>query len=314
MKLSALRFLLPVSALAFLAPTAALAQKNSGNSSGPTVIPGGSVSATYVITQPGSYVLGGNRIMTDPTKPIVQVDAQDVTLDLGGFSLSFAGDAVASSWGIFIGSPENVAIRNGSIANAELGIWAYDGTGLYVGHVRISTCKYGIHSNASGTLIESCQIADTTVAGISSFTYGTIIRNCTIMNVVNGGGYGIMAGEAQIDGCFVSGGTVGISLGGSSVVSNCKVNNNVAGKAVQAVGHTLLRENHVVGNRGTAVAVDAPGVVLMNNVISGTVSHNGFQRGISATHPFLGTGNRLTGNGTNVVGGPMVDGGHNSLW
>src|SRR5688500_2690954 len=99
-----------------LLPAALLAAGgNSGTTtSTPTVIPGGSFTSTYVISAPGSYVLGGNR-SANTSMFVIEIAAPDVTLDLNGFRLTNAVVPTDNGGGINVPNPENVEIRNGSI-------------------------------------------------------------------------------------------------------------------------------------------------------------------------------------------------------
>ena len=74
-------------------------------------------SVPYTITQPGFYFLTGN-LTYNGTGNAITVSANNVTLDLMGFSLSYTGSAAQPN-GIFMTGRSNVEIRNGSI----IGFW-----------------------------------------------------------------------------------------------------------------------------------------------------------------------------------------------
>jgi hypothetical protein len=94
----------------------------------------------YTITQPGSYKLSGNLVVTGNTDGIV-IDADNVTIDLNGFTISgpvtCTGVPVSSCSGselstLGIGTPQvqppnDIAVRNGSAVGfyfgALLGGW-----------------------------------------------------------------------------------------------------------------------------------------------------------------------------------------------
>src|SRR5689334_15138430 len=118
-----------------LLPVALFAGNPGGTTvtpTGPTVIPGGTFTATYVISAPGAYVLGGNRTVTGFVDAI-EITAPDVTLDLGGFALD---QLSGGKRGVQIVAAENVEIRNGSILHSLTGIDAQSGKGLRVINVR----------------------------------------------------------------------------------------------------------------------------------------------------------------------------------
>lgn len=60
------------------------------------VAPDGNGSATYVISAPGSDVVGGNPTRTDIPEPIIQVAAPDVTPAPAGFRILYTGTATAT--------------------------------------------------------------------------------------------------------------------------------------------------------------------------------------------------------------------------
>jgi hypothetical protein len=97
-------------------------------------------SVTYVITEPGNYCLGGNVAFapTGPFTPAIKILANNVLLDLGGFTLSQASsDATTDIYGVLIGEGNevtnpnavysNVTVQNGSIINfTGVGVFCYN--------------------------------------------------------------------------------------------------------------------------------------------------------------------------------------------
>src|SRR5215831_17667935 len=71
----------------------------------------------YRITQPGSYRLSSNLIVTYTTgiPQAVIISADNVTLDLNGFSISSSGCAQANSAYSVVTGSLNTAILNGTI-------------------------------------------------------------------------------------------------------------------------------------------------------------------------------------------------------
>jgi hypothetical protein len=151
-------------------------------------IPGGTHSTPYVITKPGSYVLDANRVMTNTSKNAIEINAADVTLNLNGHAVSFAS-ASGSGYGIFVPLAMNIEIRNGSLVNMPGHAVLSDNVlsvGLRLIDLRISDTR-GVASNATGTLVERCQITDTEGTAIRARMSGTVVRNCTILNATAGG-------------------------------------------------------------------------------------------------------------------------------
>ena len=223
-----LHSVLPLAALALVAPGSGLAQK---------VVPGGNANDTYTISEPGSYVLGGNRVMNDPGKHIIKITAHDVTLDLGGYMLSFAGSS--SYRAVFIPSSENVEVRNGTIAKGFFGIDAQAGKGLRVVDVRFVSQSFGgIQSYASATKIDRCVVTDAPNHAIWTNGAGNLITDC----MVNGPGMGITVDAgSRIIRTVVHGGTVGFTLGFDSTLSDCTVRATTQ-RGVHAVQRSTIRD------------------------------------------------------------------------
>jgi hypothetical protein len=304
MKLPSLRFLLPVAALAFLAQGEALAEKNGGSSSSaPVVIPGGSVSTTFVISQPGSYLLGGNREMTDVTKPIVEITAPDVTLDLQGFALVFPTPATTGN-GIHIAATENVSIRDGSISNAKYGVYADSGKGLTLAHLRVNGGAYGLFSKVGATQVKDCRVQDTTVNGIHVAVTGSSVRNSQVYPAA---GVGIYANKAEISHCEIEGGAVGVQLMFFCTLANSRVSGATT-SGVDMLGSCVVRNSHIVFNYATGIVASSTG----NMLITSTMSAGGVQRGVRVQGGIMIAGTRFAENGINIDGG-YVDGGDNTL-
>ena len=104
------RWLIALVSLYLLSPAAALADGDI-YVSGPygTKI----TSLPYTISAPGSYYLGGNLTYAGDSHGIT-VNADNVTLDLMGFTLAYTGTGTTYS-GIYMQGRKNVEIRNGTV-------------------------------------------------------------------------------------------------------------------------------------------------------------------------------------------------------
>jgi hypothetical protein len=258
----------------------------TGTPTGPTVIPAGAFTSAYVISTPGSYVLGGNRTVSGVVNAI-EITAPDVTLDLGGFSLA-PNVTGGLKTGIYIANADNVEIRNGSVGDAsDSGIWAEAGQRVRVLNVRVTaTGNYGIRIGAGAAQIEHCQISDCSFDNILVSGAGALVTDC----MVTGGGTGVYVEKdgrvirsiasgckygfylyqtSTATECTATGGQYGLVLGAYCTMRNCELLKNVTGLSFSA------------GN----------GLVLVS-------------------------GSRMSGNTTNVVGGAAsyTDGGGNSIF
>jgi len=130
------------------------------------------IKACQTISQPGSYELVDNLTAAAAADCLV-ITANDVTIDLAGFSISGHGMAVRGSRGIGIGGAvQGIAVRNGSVSGFQdevdlglsccsiveglrvfgLGVNATGGTGISAngivkGNTVISATATGIFAN-----------------------------------------------------------------------------------------------------------------------------------------------------------------------
>jgi hypothetical protein len=190
-----------------------------------------------VIDKPGSYVLGGNR-MISASMSNIHITAPDVTLDLNGFVVSHQAGIQGGS-GIAVSAPENVEIRNGSVVNSPYaGINAATGKGFRVIGVRVASAKNGMLVSAVGSLIEGCFVADATNYGIYVNGTGSIITDC----VVSGSSYmGIATGAKgiRVVRATVHGGATGVALHSSNTLVDSIVTGATTRGVIAQPGCTL---------------------------------------------------------------------------
>jgi hypothetical protein len=325
MHLSLLRLLLPLATVALLAPASAFAQKSSATSSGPTVIPGGSVATPYVIDKAGSYLLGGDRVMTDTTKNAIEITAADVTLDLGGYKIGFSA---LTGTGNIINVPTavNVEVRNGSLAQAPgYAVFSTQTTGdvLRLIDLRIADCR-GILSKAAGTLVERCNLSDIGSNGIDAQGYAAVVRNCLVRNAgyhAIAVGAGALVTGNQVNGAVCAGiavySTVNVSNAGARIENNTIYNANTVATSNYAginsyVTGVTVKNNAIIRARCNGISASG-GCILADNTISDTQpafndqSRNGI---ISLSATNVVRNNTGTNNGTFIIG-PYTDAGGN---
>ena len=185
-----------------------------------------------VISQPGSYFLTRSLIgVTDEDG--IQVDADNVTLDLSGFTL--VGNGTNS--GIAVkGVHSAIRISNGIVRNWSYGIRGWD-TDADIDEARFSRAEkisalnnyVGITLGAESEIVD-CNASANTYIGI--FAHYTVVRAC---DVVSNGQTGIYGRDHMlIEGNRVWNSNVGIQVGpgatnGESVIrSNTSINNTTA--------------------------------------------------------------------------------------
>jgi hypothetical protein len=200
-----------------------------------------------VICQSGSYRLSGNVTVPDANTSAIQIGADNVTLDLNGFSIlgpvgcggnpvtCTQGSAAAVGIGNLFGN-SNITVSNGTIR----------GLG-----------GYGILLSGSGILIERVKAANNGIDGINvGGTFDTIITLC---QAVSNGRSGIVGGGALSNSSALNNGADGMNWNGT-VTGNVSTFN--LGKAFEGLG--VFIANYAIGAGGGIKAFDAS--VIISNV------------------------------------------------
>jgi hypothetical protein len=149
-------------------------------------------SLPYTISTGGVYCVTKNL---STTASGIQITANNVVLDLNGFTLSDTAGADTAGAGIFANSQKNITVRNGSVRGFYIGIALYDLSPFTV---------------ASANVVEDMRVTGSRYVGIESYGAATIIRNNQIVKT---------GGSAQKD--ATQGKAIGIDIRGvGAEVSN----------------------------------------------------------------------------------------------
>lgn len=163
----------------------------------------------YTITEPGSYVLTSD--LTDclecsdlPSHGIV-IDANNVTLDLNGFSI--IGDRISSIDGItVVGGRSNIVVKNGIVRD-----WLEQGVNL----------AQAINSRVEGVTVSNCGLDGARVG------FGSTVRGCNVTNCL---GFGIVVETGcLVEGCVVVGAgedgihALPVATSNGSTIRDCSV-------------------------------------------------------------------------------------------
>ena len=158
------------------------------------------------INESGSYYFTEDINSADTA---ITVAADDVTIDLAGFTL--AGPDSGTNYGIYMSGRSNVEIRNGTVRDFYYGIYENSSSGL-AGHrvidVRaLSNGPIGIYLGSKNNLVKDCTASDngTSAAG---YVYG-IYANA---------GSTVTGNTAYNNGDSADGDVYGIYLGGDNLV------------------------------------------------------------------------------------------------
>jgi hypothetical protein len=151
------------------------------------------------------------------TRNAIHIQADDVTLDLNGFSIIAA--PVGTVRGILVsGARRNLHVHHGTVRNAIVGIDAATAVNSIFEHLRLSNNAGDGLTTGSSALVESCTTLDNTGDGMD-VGVGSIVRNCVASG--NDGTAGISTNSScTVSGCTASNndGASGISVAFSSVV------------------------------------------------------------------------------------------------
>jgi hypothetical protein len=214
----------------------------------------------FTITQPGSYYVTANLMPASDENGIV-VAANDVTIDLGGFTLTGGGGS--SGEGISASEARaNIVIRNGTVRGwPGSGVNFYDSSssGVLVQSIHAAGNTFtgiGLRNNSRATdcvaegnssygilvgtdcLIERCRALSNSGAGIKAGNGFTIV-DC---NVTANGMTGIHAATGgTIRGCTARANTSdGIATGSGSTVRDCSAQNNTGRGVSTGDGSTVV--------------------------------------------------------------------------
>ena len=186
----------------------------------------GGSTASIAITQPGSYVLLGNVTVTGGNA--IAISADNVTLDLNGFTLSSTSKPTSGAGIRTFGTCRGIAIHNGHISGS-LHVDENNGSMIGGGFVRGIYCDYAVINSL---------VTDLTVDGVG--TYGiyldssSVIDRCTVINCGDTGIRGQIVSNCTATAC----GTTGIV---ATTVSNSQ------GFAVKTSGIEATTATNCVG-------------------------------------------------------------------
>lgn len=260
----------------------------------------GDASNSFIINESGSYYLVAS-LVGEATKNGILIDANDVVIDLNGFSLT---GVPSSGKGIDVqGQYTNLVIKKGFVNNwGSVGINLRNETILGSSFVNQSTLR-NLHISNNGSngiyAADSAMIIDCLVTNNGNFgiitSAGSTIQHCIVQN---NNSVGIRPGKgALVSDCVVTGnGATGIeAFSGEAVVRHCNVNGN-GNFGIRTGTHSSIIECTVKNNDDDGITVSQNCLVLNNNCTSNGSNAGADAAGIRASS----SGNRIEGN--NCVG------------
>jgi parallel beta-helix repeat protein len=266
-------------------------------------------SVPYTITGSGSYYLTDDLQIPSADDNAIHIDANNVTLDLMGFSL------IGHAWsgngcGIIISGQKNVEIRNGTVREfGGDGIYEDDGEAHRLIDVRvIDNAGIGIDLGGVDHLVRSSTFLGNGFGGIFVGS-NSLIKDCKISFNF---GHGIELSSK----CTVLANVVDFNLlSGIWTWSHCVVIDNVVSDNFQQGifvdgDYSQIKRNTLTENLENNILVDGSGNAIEENFVCG--SNCGIR--IEKSGNFYAN-NRATENGTDYIIAPTNadDGGNVSF-
>ncbi len=244
-------------------------------------------SLPFTISQSGSYYLTRNLTDMVVDQNGITVNADNVTIDLNGFTLTGTGTGYGN--GIYMKGRANVEVRNGTIQKwGGCGVveWSIDGLAHRIVNLRVLDTSIGIALSGDSHLVKDCT---------ANFNDWGICCQANVCSVTgNVATWNTHAGIEVLAGCTVTGNTVGY--------------NGATGILVDANGN-VIKDNTVRNNSASApnVGIDVAGTdnTVEENVV--TLCTTGINFG-KAGNFFA---NNRAANCTEAWVGTAVDGGGN---
>ena len=261
------------------------------------------------INEPGSYCLTQNLIHTDRYTNAIVVDANNVTIDLGGYSIIGPTTAYNETCnGIYMDGRNNVEIRNGTITNfPNRGIFSdiTDMNDIASGHriisVRVTSMGaegivlWGLHHTIKNCTVTNTQLElEEGYGGITCGSLSSVIDNVTSRHFITG----IQTGT----GCTVHNNTVAECSFGIIPGDACSINDNTIfftfdGILISERSGCLIKGNTLRENNGYGINIEGFDNAIEENLV--TSSEVGIY---FAYNQNVFANNRALYNGTNFGG------------
>jgi hypothetical protein len=131
--------------------------------------------------KPGFYYLAGNLTYSSTNGVAIDIFADNVILDLMGYTLSGPGSS-SNTDGIWIYGCNNVEVRNGTIRGFESGLLAdFTGNGHRAINIRAINNHWGVEFDGIDNLIKDCDGSNNDNSGLV-LTQSGIISDCVACN------------------------------------------------------------------------------------------------------------------------------------
>ncbi len=202
------------------------------------------------ISKSGVWCLKKNLRVVRDTGPGIEIMADNVTIDLGGFTIWGSSRKGAAETGISAASRNNITIRNGTIVGFGTGVFltrnGRRGSGHVVENIRIkSSYGYGIFVSGDGMILRNNQVLNTWMNGAtdSGVMFGIYAQGKGLL-ISDNSVYGVMGDHAY-----------GIRIEPKSqavvkhnIISNIHAATHACGICVEPGSPALIIENEVLNS------------------------------------------------------------------
>jgi hypothetical protein len=253
------------------------------------------------INAPGSYALSGDLELGTGAANAIELNADDVTIDLRGFSIF--GGGLASGSGVAMTGRTGVEIRNGTVEGFVTSAIRESSAAARAHRVIEIVVRdsggHGVDLAGAGHLVRDCEIANSGVvggaqgAGIWLGPGSALRRSSALANAREG--IRLAEGGIVADALAEANDGVGIAVGEGSVVVRSSVRQSGA-DGILAGAHAVIREN-ASANNGSPAPPESAGIRAgRGSVLVRNVANDNRQSGICADAGSLVSGNGAAGN------------------
>ncbi len=252
-----------------------------------------------VITASGSYYLKENLIPAALGDPfIIEVRADNVTIDLRGFTIIGSTEVTTADDGILVNEGTNgLTVHNGTItlcqdAGVDAFTLNFDTRDCMYRDLRlVGNLGAGLEAGSNST-VDNCLAARNGAAGFFLSPGSVISRSVSAENGASGI-TSFLSGQLVIDRCTANNNAAdGIALGGSCRVVACEASAN-GGAGIRITSGAVVEGCSVTAN-------DAEGIVIGGGIVRGCMASGNSSHGISVGSESLIVGNSCSFNSSNA--------------
>lgn len=156
------------------------------------------------ITSPGSYILTGNHSLSLEYGAAIQVQSRDVTIDLGGFTITNSGVSADTTAVGVLGWNDGLTVRNGTVKGFYAGVYTKNPSNAPLGghHIMLveaeSCLGAGFMIDGSGCVVRGCTVTTQGRSTVGStpgclYSFGIVVNHSAnallIDNTIDANGY-----------------------------------------------------------------------------------------------------------------------------